>query len=162
VGPLAVFDYNVPMDRSSYVVRFCCSLHYDFRRGRNEQTYELLPAYRGRIAIEPSSGAILRLVVSADLQPATGLSRADVAIEYGPVALGGQTYICPLESVAISVAPTPGQAPATLSNPAAAPDALRYLGVTALNHTVFEDYHLFRADVTIVPDVGASAGARPR
>lgn len=162
VGPLAVFDYEVPVDRSSYVVRFCCGLHYDFRRRAYEETFELLPAYHGRIAIEPASGAILRLVVSAELQPENGLSRADVAIEYGPVALGGKSYICPLESVALSVSPIPGQASAMLANPTAAPGTLNSVGLTALNHTVFEDYHLLQVDVKIVPDRKEPAGTQPK
>lgn len=137
---------------SNYVVRFCCRLHYEFAQGTTKPDYQLQPAYHGRIAIDPTSGAILRLVVSADLKPEEVISRADVAIEYGPVDLGGKTYICPLASVALSVAPAIGQAAVTLSNPAAPSGGFNSIGITALNHTVFEGYHLFRGDVRIVPD----------
>jgi hypothetical protein len=112
----------------------------------------LQPAYHGRVAIDPASGAILRLMVSADLEPEDGITRADVAIEYGPVELGGKTYICPLRSVALSVAATIQQAAATLSNPAAPSGGLNDIGITSLNHTVFEEYHLFRGDMRMVPD----------
>ncbi len=127
-GPLAVFDFTVPKDHSNYVVRFCCRLHYEFVHGTTKPEYELQPAYHGRVAIDPTSGAILRLVVAADLQPADALSRADLAIEYGPVELGGKTYICPLNSVAVSVAPALGQAAVSLSNPDAAPSGLNAIG----------------------------------
>jgi hypothetical protein len=150
-GTLAVFDFMVPKEHSNYVVRFCCRLHYEMAQG-TKADYRLQPAYHGRIAIDPPSGAILRLVVSADLQPEDAISRADVAIEYGPVDLGGKTYTCPLSSVAVSVAPAIGQAAATLSNPATPSGGLNDIGITALNHTVFEGYHLFRGDMRIVPD----------
>jgi hypothetical protein len=134
-GRLAVFDFEVPKDHSHYVVRYCCR----YISSRVDPTLQLQPAYHGRVAIDPASGAILRLVLSADLQPADIITRADVAIEYGPVELGGKTYICPLRSVALSVS-------------SAGPAALNVLGVIALNHTAFEDYHLFRGDMRMVPD----------
>jgi hypothetical protein len=135
-GRLAVFDFEVPKDQSHYVVRYCCR----YTSSRVDPTLQLQPAYHGRVAIDTSSGAILRMVLSADLQPADIITRADVAIEYGPVELGGKTYICPLRSVALSVAGT------------AALAGLNVIGVTALNHTAFEDYHLFRGDMRLVPD----------
>jgi hypothetical protein len=135
-GRLAVFDFEVPKEQSHYVVRYCCR----YTSSRVDPTLQLQPAYHGRVSIDPSSGAILRMVLSADLQPADIITRADVAIEYGPVELGGKTYVCPLRSVALSVAGT------------AAPAALNVIGVTALNHTAFEDYHLFRSDMRMVPD----------
>jgi hypothetical protein len=153
-GTLAVFDFIVPKDRSNYVVRFCCLLHFEFEmaQGKWKPDYQLQPAYHGRVAIDPTSGAILRLVVLADLEPDNGITQADMAIEYGPVELGGKTYTCPMTSVAVSVAPAFGQAAASLSNPGASPTGLNAIGTTSLNHIVFEDYHLFRGDMRMVPD----------
>ena len=56
-------------------------------------------AYHGEIGIDPGSGTILRLVLEAD--PAFGslTERADIMVEYGSVAIGGETYTCPVRSV---------------------------------------------------------------
>jgi hypothetical protein len=151
-GTLAVFAFNVPKERSSYVVQFCCRLHFEMMQGKWKPDFQLQPAYHGRIAIDPTSGAILRLVVLADLEPDNEITQADMAIEYGPVELGGKNYICPITSVAVSLAPAFGQAAVSLSNPAAAPSGLNAIATTSLNHIVFEDYHLFRGDLRIVPD----------
>ncbi|UWZ85048.1 hypothetical protein [Occallatibacter riparius] len=151
-GVLAVFDFSVPKDQSNYVVRFCCALHFEAAHGTWKSDYQLQPAYHGRVAIDPTSGAVLRMVVSADLEPADELSRADLAIEYGPVELGGKPYICPLSSVAVTVTKAAEQAAASLSNPDAAPKKFNAIGTTSLNHTTFEDYHLFRGDLRMVPD----------
>lgn len=110
-GAEAIFRYSVTADKSHYVVE-------------NQPT-----AYNGEIAIDPSDGAILRLVLLADLKPGNELVSADIVVEYGPVELGGTSYICPLRGVAFSQA---GQ--------------LRWL-----NDVVFERYHLFRSNLQILP-----------
>ena len=81
------------------------------------------PGYHGEITIDPSNGTILRLVLRADPKPSLPLLRADFVVEYGPVQLGGKTYICPLKGVALSA------------------DSKRWW----LNDITFEQYHLYRA-----------------
>jgi hypothetical protein len=63
---------------------------------------------------------------------------ADISVEYGPVELGGKTYICPLKGVALS-----NRMDLTSSMQ---PDLMW------LNDRVFENHHLFRSDVRIIPD----------
>lgn len=111
-GPEAVFHYAITAEYSHYKV--------------NEKT----TGYRGEIAIDPATGAILRLVLKSDPQLGDTLMRADMVVEYGPVELGGKTYICPVRSVAISVA-----------------------GLTSewINDVVFDQYHLYRAESRILP-----------
>jgi hypothetical protein len=126
-GPEAVFRYSIGWQKSHYKVD-------------GETT-----AYTGEIAIDPFSGAILRIVFRTDLDPNnplgtfSPLSRtADISVEFGPVELGGKTYICPLKGVALSNR-------MDLTSPMQA-------DVIWLNDRVFENYHLFRSDVRIVPD----------
>ncbi len=45
-------------------------------------------------------GAILHLVLLADLEPGNDFVSADIVVEYGPVKIGDETYICPLKGVA--------------------------------------------------------------
>lgn len=75
-------------------------------------------SYR-QTTVDPETGAVLRLTRMADVAQGdlasmlsestagTPLSRADMLVEYGPVEIGGNTYICPVRSVAISKARVP-------------------------------------------------------
>lgn len=74
---IAVFDFQVPAEDSHYVVRYCCNLP----GGIKNRLFQVQPAYHGRIAIDSSTGVIVRLVISADLQPPAPIWRADIAIE---------------------------------------------------------------------------------
>ncbi len=150
-GPQAVFSFAVPRQKSHYEVEFCCVPDDN----GNYRVFQQFSAYHGMMAVDPVNGAILRLTVVADLKPAYKNVRSDILVEYGPVEIGGKTYICPLRSVSISVAPTP---------PSNAGEIQRYRGGTLLEHdnqapeqvrtllndVVFEQYHLFRADVRMV------------
>jgi hypothetical protein len=157
-GPLAVFRYVVQEDRSNYTVRYCC-----FRSDRGEmREFETIPAYHGEIAIDPESGAVLRLVLKTDLQPALPMERVDVLVEYGPVEIGGKTYICPVKSVSITRAVTlvfhgslfyvdkKGQPDAT-GNKLKHTESVSEPRVTAINDVVFDSYHMFRAESRILP-----------
>ena len=103
--PEAVFRYAVVAGRSHYSV--------------NGQ----FPGYHGEITVDPSNGTILRLVLRADPKPSLPFLRADSVIEYGPVELGGKTYICPMKAAALSA------------------DSKRWWS----NGIAFEQYHLYRA-----------------
>ncbi|MGB9417383.1 MAG: hypothetical protein WCB58_13795 [Acidobacteriaceae bacterium] len=83
-GPAAVFRYAVDAHNSTYAVD-----------GR-------LTGYVAEVMIDPATGAILRVAFHADLEPANPLLAADILVDYGPVDIGGHTYICPLHGIAIS------------------------------------------------------------
>jgi len=69
---------------------------------------------------------------------------AAIAVEYGPVSIGNKTPICPLKGVALSRMPI-----LRLWDPGVTPSAPIYQ--THLNDVAFSDYHLFHADVKVVP-----------
>jgi len=85
--------------------------------------------YHGEITVDPSNGTIRRLVLRADPEPNLPLLKADIVVEYGPVELGGKTYICPLKGIALS---------ATWNR-------------WWLNDVAFEQYHLYRANAQLLP-----------
>ena len=166
-GTLAVFRYAVAEDRSNFTVRFCC-----FRSDNGEmREYEAVPAYHGEIAIDPASGAVLRLVLKTDPQPTLlqglPMERADVLVEYGPVEIGGRTYICPVESISISKADAlvfhgntfyvdkKGNPDDWVGNKKKHTETVSEPKVTAINDVVFENYHEFRGDVRILPEDSA-------
>jgi len=161
-GPLAVFRYAVAEDRSNYSVRYCC-----FRGDKGDmREFQAVPGYHGEIAIDPESGAVLRLVVKTDLEPSLPIRRADVAVEYGPVEIGGRTYICPVKSTSISTAEAllfhqymfyvdkKGKPDNDPTNKLKRTETVDLPTVTAINNDEFGDYHQFRGDVRILPSEG--------
>jgi VWFA-related protein len=156
-GAEAVFHYAVPREQSHYRVEFCC-----VRGDHGNGAFKRLSGYHGEITVDPLNGAVLRLTLEADLQPTDPLVRSDIVVEYGPVEIGGKTYICPIKSVSITVSPA-------LASDAS--EMQRYRGKlldkdnwaarehlqTLLNDVVFEQYHLFRADARILTGNSAEA-----
>lgn len=154
-APVAVFRFSVPRDHSHYQVSYCCTLS-DY--GMQNHPFEKMAGYHGEMAIDPASGAILRLVLRADLEPSDPISRADLAVDYGSVMLGGVEYNCPLHSVSISVAPTIRSIPdgeGSVRHAMGAPQLL-------LNHADFAGYHLFRVETRVLTaGEERSVGAAP-
>lgn len=176
---LAVFRYSVPMEISTYHVKFCC-----YFSGPMLVPVDRNSAYHGEITVDPETGTILRLSLIADLgagdlatmlnEFAAGnpLSRADMIVEYGPVEIGAKTYICPVRSVAISKARVPmifrtrrlsasqkDKVPLDTDQPSQtidlkSEDVTTELGPsrTYINHMVFSDYHVFRSESRILLD----------
>jgi hypothetical protein len=148
-GQRAVFRYIVFAQRSKYQSGGCCLPDGDGTIGFRKQT-----GYHGEIAIDPTSGAILRLTMQADLGGFVPLNRSDIMIAYGPVEIGGKTYICPLRSVSISRA----RSVPTLRE---WNDEIKTWGpyTTMLNDFVFEDYHMFRAQSRMLSGSTPNAAA---
>ncbi len=127
--PVAVFSYSVPQEASNYAVSDSAP---DSSAGQ-----ATFPAYHGEIAVDPATGAILRIMLLAD-KTSTQVLESGIIVDYGPVQIAGRTYTCPVRSVALSRAP---------ANPEGAPAQLH----TFLNDTAFTNYHVFRSEVRIVP-----------
>ena len=147
-GPLAVYRFAVSRNKSHYEVEYCCVNAIGL--------YKQISAYHGEIAIDPATGSILRIAIQADLNNAYPLTRADLAVEYGPVEIGGKTYICPLHSVAImmayTMAPDASSELPQLAGESSAQVNTRALPVqTMIDDIVFRQYHLFRSDSRILP-----------
>ena len=160
-GPLAVFHFVVAREKSHYEVSFCC-VPGDSGNG----VFQQYTGYNGDIAVDPVNGTILRLTLKADLKAPDPLLRSDIMVEYGPVEIGGRTYICPTKSVSITLAPT---------LPANTFEMTRYRGLlldqdkfaamehlqTLLNDAAFVQYHLFRAESRILTGDNATPDQKP-
>lgn len=125
--PLAVFRYSVPAAVSNYTV-------FD-----SSSTQGSFPAYHGEITVDPATGAILRIMLLADMS-STDVSESGIVVDYGPVQIAGKTYTCPLRSIALSRA-----SPSQNSDAPAQPH-------TFLNDVSFTSYHVFRSEMRIVPE----------
>lgn len=103
----AVFRYSVPESKSKFRLNFCCAL---IQRGRSgldgssgsgeNVSFGGTPAFQGELYLDPVSGAVLRITVRTIVDKANPVRAAGLAIDYGPVEIGGKTYICPIHSVA--------------------------------------------------------------
>lgn len=74
------------------------------------------------------------------------LERSDIMVEYGPVEMGGTTYICPVRSVSISRQPT-------VKVIHEWGEVFKVYGPfeTLLDDVIFDKYHLFRSESRILP-----------
>ncbi|WP_348264481.1 hypothetical protein P8935_08090 [Telmatobacter sp. DSM 110680] len=146
-GAMAVFRYSVPQDQSHYEVKYCC-----FSNTNSWHIFEMHPSYHGEISVDPDTGAILRLTIQTDIPSNHPIYRADVLVEYAPVEIAGQQYVCPTKSVSISRAMNrvnvqQGQC----ADYNCRPDAYVYPKNTAVNDTVYHSYHIFRSEMRILP-----------
>ena len=140
-GRLAVFGYAIPKNQSRFEVGYCCVLE-----GDGTQEFRMLAGYHGKISIDPESGAILRLTLEADLPPGLPLVRSALMVEYGPVAIGGKTYVCPARSVSMSRS-------RTVKILAGFSESFKTFGPysTMLNDMEYQNYHVFRAETRVLP-----------
>lgn len=135
LGPVAVYRYSVPAAKSRYEVNYSCN---------GSSSFHAQPGYHGTLAIDPATGAIARLTLQADWKSGDPISHIASVIEYGSVAIGGQTYICPLRSLAFSVV-----------EPDSCTHEMHNIGVVQpmyLNRTTFTDYHRLASTHTIILD----------
>jgi hypothetical protein len=151
-APLAVFHYAVPLERSHYAVAIPDA----------PETPPPHVAYHGEIAIDPTNGTVLRLTIVAELSRSTRISRGDVMVEYGPVEIGGTSYICPVKSVSLAVARTANSAPdfqpkLDSGSGRGGPDLQVRQDSTeatppvfSVNDVRFKQYHRFRADIRVL------------
>ncbi len=141
--PVAVFRYSVPESESHFKVQI--------PNGTKLET--LYPAYRGEIAIEPATGAIVWLSAVTDLAPPNDMKQAAILVEYAPVEIGDRSYICPVKGVALSRMPA--------AKVGAAQQSLSTAMQTQLNDVAFTHYHVFRAEARMVPDASGQGDATP-
>lgn len=140
-GPQAVFRYAVPKNGSHFEVRGCCLADPD-----GTVLFKQNAAYHGEVTVDPSSGAILRLTVIADMEPRLPMLSSSILVEYGQVVIGEKAYICPIRSVTISRMRT-----VVLLKQWGERFGVFGRFETILNDVAFEKYHLFHAESRILP-----------
>jgi hypothetical protein len=126
-----VFNYDVPQSASHYAVE-------NVENGTAD-----LPAYHGELAIDPVTGAIYRITLTAEGSESSAARESNIALEYGPVEIGGTTYICPLHGVAYTQ-------PRLLDAKGSPLSGQEEDGPHYLNDATFTQYHLFRSEVKIL------------
>jgi hypothetical protein len=142
-GPAADYRYSVPRESSHYEVADVCQDHVSFHD---------IPGYSGEIALDPRSGAILRMTLVAESSPGDPVSHVASVIEYGPVVLGNRRSICPLRSLTFMIEEANGCAHGNhkLQKP-----------VAMINQTIFSNYHRFGSSATIIFDEAQNGRRAP-
>ena len=118
-GTYAVFKYSVLQTAS----------HYEFIGAR--------PGYHGAIWLDPATGTILRITIEAEPNDITAFKQAGILLQYGAIELGSKEFICPVRSLALSVA-------------AVAPDPAKDAPGENLSETLFTGYQRFASTTRIV------------
>lgn len=143
---VAVFHFEVPEEKSSYRVQFCCVVEGYASDGTPEmKTFDERAGYHGEIAFDPADGSVLRLSATAEMASGELIPHAGFTIEYGSVDIGGRSYICPLHAVAVLHAHTTQQG-ATISR-----SAYRGKVKMFLNDIAFSKYRRFGSEMRILP-----------
>jgi hypothetical protein len=143
-GPLAVFHYAVPQAASHY------SVIYSDSAGDVQQ----IPAYHGEIAVDPTTGAVWRLTVVAELKSTDLTSVSNRMVDYGSVAIAGKTYLCPVKAVALSKV--------DLTTVMGRFRKRTGMQQTKLNDISFTQFHMFRAETRILAGESDEPDVSPR
>ena len=130
IGPLAVFRYAVPRERSHFAVEFAADEQPEF------------PAFHGEIAVDPATGAVFRITILGNVQEQDFLHDASIVVEFAPTEIAGVTYICPVRGVAIEKTLSP------FAELNAQPPPIPY--ETYINDISFTKYHVFRTESRVV------------
>jgi VWFA-related protein len=169
-GLAAVYTYAVPKAVSHFEVSYCCvrqDVQRELRYGNpsrgegasvvatgqaDTKLFQVTPGYHGTLAIDPDTGAILRIAIEAELKSEDPISKAATMVQYGPVTIGDRAFIFPVRSTAISV-----EKPGPNSRPQDPPTLL-------VNETTFTNYHRLGASIRMfadAPEAGAPAANLP-
>jgi VWFA-related protein len=144
-GDLAVFSYRAASPNPGPDITFCC-----LPEGNGTTLYQNKADTYGEFAINPDTGAMMRIVTNADLNeerdPDVPLIRSQIMVEYGPEELGGKTYICPQRSVEVSR----GRSVRLLYEWGMVFSIYGYFE-TMINDVTFAGYHKFGSEARILP-----------
>ena len=152
-GPLAVFRYRVPENKSNYQL--------DLRA----DTRTRFPAYHGELAVDPANGNILRVTLVVDLKTPSPAHESAIMVEYGSISFGKDVHICPVKGVALigTTKPIPeffpqGEPEIAPSISGAAPPPQENgnqsgtpLHLTYMNDVAFSDYELLPPELADQP-----------
>lgn len=145
----AVFHYSVSAADSPFRVRGCIGVD-------SAPCFSLPVAYHGEVAIDPASGAILRVQLQPDFPGFVPGDQSSLMVSYGPVAIGGRSWILPVRSVSIARV-------RALEDLAEWNVGFHTWGPfeTRINDFTFSHYHKYQGSARILPGYTPVPGAGP-
>ena len=143
---VAVFAFQVPQQKSHYEVNYCCYVTQAGSSAADVHTFRRIVPYHGSMSVDPSTGVIQRLIVEAELKVSDPVTKAAILVDYGPVEIGGKSYICPIRSLSTTLAQSVQTDPVYKYAVANQLQPLK----AELNDVTFERYHMFRSDMRVL------------
>ena len=144
-GDLAVFSFRAASPNEGPDITYCC-----LPQGNGTTLYQNNADTYGEFAVNPDTGAIMRIAINADLDedrdPDVPLILSQIVVEYGPAELGGKIYICPQRSVEVSR----GRSVRELHEWGMTFNVYGYFE-TMINDVSFGGYHKFGSEMRILP-----------
>ncbi len=167
-GQVAVFHYSVPGSASHFELinslqrqasiegtatptvgsRQGSGISVKSSGGSNTATIVTRTGYHGALWVDPVNGTILRVTMDADMKGSVQFKRAAIMVQYGSVKIGDSEFICPVRSLALSIAASGINLDPLTRMPGDAPSVW-------LNESVFTGYHRFATTTRIVKVAGA-------
>jgi hypothetical protein len=96
-GRRAVFSFLVPANQAGPLgVNGCC-----LPEAGGSNRWGIIPGYHGEVTFNAASGAIWRVQIVADLNQFVPVRQSGLIVDYGPVQIGGETYMLPLHGVSL-------------------------------------------------------------
>ncbi len=131
----AVFSFAVSKKQSHYQVNYCCfpksedvGSHIGATPGgigtgpgggqpnaanygvsTSFEPFKATPGYHGELFIDPQSGAVVRLILQAELKPTDFVREEDTRIDYAPSDIGGKQYVVPVQSIVLTTVVPSGE-----------------------------------------------------
>jgi VWFA-related protein len=140
-GSLAVFGFEVPQAESKNFEGGCC-----LPDEQGDHPFRRQSGYRDEVTINPTDGTIVRLLLKFDMHEYVPMDRDEIVIDYGPVDIGGKTYLCPTRSLSLA------RGRSIVSLKRWDQSFLTYGPYsTKMNDMRFSSYHAFRAQARILP-----------
>jgi VWFA-related protein len=140
-GSRAVFGFDVHQAESKNFEGGCC-----LPDEQGDDRFRRQSGYRDELTINPSDGTIVRLLLKFDMREYVPMDRDEIVIDYGPVEIGGKTYLCPTRSLSLV------RGRSIVSLRAWDQSFLSYGPYsTKVNDMRFSSYHVFRADARVLP-----------
>jgi hypothetical protein len=131
----AVFSFAVSKKQSHYQVNYCCfpksedvGSHIGATPGgvatgpgggqpsaanygvsTSFEPFKATVGYHGEIFVDPQTGAVVRLILQADLKPTDFVREEDTRIDYAPSDIGGKQYVVPVQSIVLTTVVPSGE-----------------------------------------------------
>jgi VWFA-related protein len=144
-GRAAVFHYAVPHSASHYEIVGTIA-HGPTWQSANVSTVRTAAAYQGSLWVDPETGAVLRLTLEIGENEVGHFKRFAVMVQYAPVEIGGQSFICPVRSLALDLA-SAGATSSLFGNSGLAEVPTEWLNVAS-----YTGYHRFASTTRILAD----------
>lgn len=127
--PSAVFSFDVPRPKSKWAIDVCCfpdlrqsgiarfysatserqlagsdassggGVSGNFQTNTEWHPFRTVAPYHGFFFVDPDSGIVRRMIISAVLKPSDVVHQMDIRVDFGRVTAGQATWIVPIKTV---------------------------------------------------------------